>query len=100
MKHLSQSLLLAFSLLLLVGASAPAQNKLPPAPLSLPIISRCHTAWPDERNCDSRVGWRDKHPYAEVWVGVDQNDETFIVERGRGIRNATVELGKHYVVAI
>jgi hypothetical protein len=46
------------------------------------------------------VGWRDKHPYAEVWVGVDQNDETFIVERGRGIRNATVELGKHYVVAI
>jgi hypothetical protein len=38
-----------------------------------------------------------KHPYAEVWVRVDQNDETFIVEQGRGIRNATVELGKHYV---
>src|ERR1051326_3243525 len=36
------------------------------------------------------------HPYAEVWVRVDQNDETFIVEQGRGSRNATVELGKNY----
>lgn len=37
------------------------------------------------------------HPYAEVWVRVDQNDETFIVESGRGTRQATVELGKTYV---
>ena len=37
-----------------------------------------------------------KHPYAEVWVKVDDEDETKIVEEGKGSRRVTVELGKTY----
>ena len=37
------------------------------------------------------------HPYAEVWVKVDDNDETFIVESGKGTRQVPIELGKTYL---
>ena len=37
------------------------------------------------------------HPYAEVWVKVDGNDETFIVESGKGTRQVPIELGKTYL---
>ncbi len=37
------------------------------------------------------------HPYAEVWVAVDNNDETFVVEQGKGSRQVTIELGKTYL---
>lgn len=37
------------------------------------------------------------HPYAEVWVKVDDNDETFVVEQGKGSRRVTIELGKTYL---
>jgi len=96
-KQVSQSLLWALSLLLLVGASAPAQRKLPPAPFIVadnnPVVIP-----PGETSGTVTLEWDGgkDHPYAEVWVRVDQNDETFIVEQGRGIRNATVELGKNY----
>lgn len=36
------------------------------------------------------------HPYAEVWVGVDGQDPTFVVEQGKGSRRVTVEPGKTY----
>jgi len=36
------------------------------------------------------------HPYAEVWQQVDNNDETFVVESGKGTRQMTVEVGKTY----
>src|SRR5580765_7827162 len=98
MKQSSQSMLLAFSLLLLVGASAPAQRKLPPAPFIVadnnPVVIP-----PGQTKGTVTLEWDGgtKHPYAEVWDRVDENDETFIVEQGRGGRNVTVELGKHYV---
>lgn len=38
-----------------------------------------------------------QHPYAEVWVKVDGNDETFIVESGKGKRDVPIELGKSYL---
>jgi hypothetical protein len=37
------------------------------------------------------------HPYAEVWVKVDDGDETFVVEQGKGTRQVTVEPGKSYL---
>ena len=98
MKQAGQSLLMALSFLLLAGASAPAQRKLPPAPFIVadnnPVVIP-----PGKTSGTVTLEWDGgpKHPYAEVWVRVDQTDETFIVEQGRGSRNATVELGKSYV---
>ena len=37
------------------------------------------------------------HPYAEAWVKVDNADETFVVESGKGTRQVTIELGKTYL---
>lgn len=37
------------------------------------------------------------HPYAELWVKVNDGDETFIVEQGKGARQVTVEPGKTYL---
>ncbi|MGE0827555.1 MAG: hypothetical protein AB7G75_35200 [Candidatus Binatia bacterium] len=39
----------------------------------------------------------DDHPYAEVWQQVDNADETFVVESGKGMRQMTVEAGKTYI---
>jgi hypothetical protein len=39
----------------------------------------------------------DDHPYAEVWQQIDNNDETFVVESGKGTRQMTVEVGKTYI---
>lgn len=38
-----------------------------------------------------------EHPYAEVWVKVDDQDETFVVEQGKGTRQVMVEAGKTYL---
>ncbi len=37
------------------------------------------------------------HKWAEVWVKVDDQDETFVVEQGKGTREVTVEPGKTYL---
>jgi len=37
------------------------------------------------------------HPYAEVWVKEDDQDEKFVVEKGKGTRAMTVEPGKTYL---
>ncbi len=37
------------------------------------------------------------HPYAEVWVKEGGQDETFVVEQGKGTRRMTVERGKNYL---
>ena len=39
----------------------------------------------------------DDHPYAEVWQQVDDADETFVLESGKGTRQMTVEVAKTYV---
>lgn len=97
MKPASRSLLTALSLLLLLGASAQAQQKLPPAPFIIAdnnpvVIAAGRSSGTVSLEWD---GGKD-HPYAEVWVRVDENDETFIVEQGRGMRNVKVEFGKSY----
>ena len=37
------------------------------------------------------------HPYAEVWVRVDNEDEKKLLEQGRGTLPVTVVPGKTYV---
>ena len=96
MKHASRSLLTALSVLLLLGVSVQAQ-KLPPAPF---IIAENNPVVIPPGQISGTVtlvwdGGKD-HPYAEVWIRVDENDETFIVEQGKGTRNEKVEFGKSY----
>ena len=99
MTKTSQRLFLWLSIvmLLLVGsASAAAQEKQTPWLEANPnpvLIRRGMTSGTVNLIWD---GGKD-HPYAELWVRVDQNDETKIMERGRGGYQATVELGKSYV---
>src|SRR5215470_4199384 len=96
MNQCSRRLFLVFSLLLLVSASTSAQERATPYiyALSNPVVIS-----PDQASGNVTLIWDGgkDHPYAEVWVRVDQNDETFIVEQGKGTRNAKVELGKRYV---
>jgi hypothetical protein len=40
------------------------------------------------------------HPYAEVWVKVGDEDETKIVEQGKGSRQVKVKLGKIYLYSL
>lgn len=95
MTQASQRLFLVLSLLLLVVVSAAAQERATPYiyALSNPVVI------PAGQSSGTVTlvwdGGKD-HPYAEVWVRVDQNDETFIIEKGKGTRNSTVEFGKSY----
>lgn len=95
MKQASQRLFLMLSLLLLVVVSAAAQERAVPYiyALSNPIVIP-----PGQTRGTVTLVWDGgkDHPYAEVWIRVDQNDETFIVEQGKGTRNETVEYGKSY----
>ena len=96
MNKTSFKFVLLLTLSLLVGASAAAQERQVPYiyALSNPVVIT-----PDQTSGTVTLVWDGgkNHPYAEVWVRVDQNDETFIVEQGKGTRNAKVEFGKHYV---
>lgn len=38
-----------------------------------------------------------EHPYAEVWVKVNDQDEKFVVEKGKGTREVTVQPGNTYL---
>src|SRR5262245_27678937 len=94
MKKSAQSLFLTLSFLVLASASVHAQKA--PYIFSSPetvVLQAGQTSGEVTLTWD---GGKD-HPYAEVWVREDENDETFIVEQGRGKRQATVELGKRYV---
>jgi len=39
----------------------------------------------------------DQHPYAEVWLKIDANDEKFVLEQGKGTKQFTIEVGKSYL---
>lgn len=96
MNKTSFKFVLLLTLSMLVGATAAAQERQVPYiyALSNPVVIAT-----DQTSGTVTLVWDGgkDHPYAEVWVRVDQNDETFIVEQGKGTRNAKVEFGKHYV---
>jgi hypothetical protein len=95
MKKASRRLLLMLSFLVLAGVSTQAQERQTPYIYALynPVVIA-----PGQTSGAVTLVWDGgkDHPYAEVWVRVDQNDETFIVEQGKGTRNATVQLGRSY----
>src|SRR5215470_14779542 len=95
MKKIDRRLLLMLSVLLLVGINVQAQERATPYIYALynPVVIA-----PGQTSGTVTLIWDGgkDHPYAEVWIRVDQNDETFIVEQGKGTRNATVQLGKNY----
>lgn len=100
MKKISLSLFLLLSLLP-VAAITRAQRPLPPPPYILANEDANRsvvTIPPGQTSGTVNLTWDGgkDHPYAEVWVRVDSDDETFMVEQGRGARQATVELGKSY----
>lgn len=95
MMNSSRSFLVMLTFLLLLGVSAQAQERQTPYiyALSNPVVIA-----PGQTSGTVTLVWDGgkDHPYAEVWIRVDQNDETFIVEQGKGTRNETVQLGKSY----
>jgi hypothetical protein len=95
MKQTTQRLLMVMILLLLVGISAAAQERATPYIYALfnPVVIP-----PGQTSGTVTLVWDGgkDHPYAEVWIRVDQNDETFIVEQGKGTRNEKVEFGRSY----
>ena len=96
MNKTSFKFVLLLTLSLLIGVSTTAQERQTPYiyALSNPVVIA-----PNQTSGNVTLVWDGgkDHPYAEVWIRVDQNDETFIVEQGKGTRNAKVEPGKHYV---
>lgn len=83
------------SFLVLLGVGAQAQERQTPYIYALynPVVIA-----PGQTSGTVTLVWDGgkDHPYAEVWIRVDQNDETFIVEQGKGTRNETVQLGRNY----
>ena len=95
MMNSSRRFLVMLIFLLLLGVSAQAQERQTPYIYALynPVVIA-----PGQTSGTVTLVWDGgkDHPYAEVWIRVDQNDETFIVEQGKGTRNVKVELGKSY----
>ena len=95
MKNINRRFLLMLSFVLLLGVSTQAQERQTPYIYALynPVVIQ-----PGQTSGTVTLIWDGgkNHPYAEVWIRVDQNDETFIVEQGKGTRNETVQLGKSY----
>ena len=95
MKQAHRRLFLALILLLLVSVVASAQERATPY---IYALSNHIVIPPDQTSGTVTLVWDGgkDHPYAEVWIRVDQNDETFIVEQGKGTRNEKVEFGRSY----
>lgn len=80
---------------------APPQTSQPaPPPMKVPgiIASQVVFAVPSALTGFAGIQWDagPDHPYAEVWLKVNNGDATFFVEQGKGGRQITVERGKVY----
>jgi hypothetical protein len=79
--------------------SAPAPPSSPP-PMKVPGIVASQTFFPVPGALTGLVGlsWDGGpvHPYAEVWVKVNNGAEIFVVEQGKGGRQITVQRGTLY----
>jgi hypothetical protein len=72
----------------------------PPPPMKVPgiIASQLVFQGPLQPQGFAVLTWDggSDHPYAEVWVKVNNGDETFVVEQAKGVRQVTVERGRSY----
>jgi hypothetical protein len=85
-------------------AAAPVanDNAAAPAPMKVPgIIASLNNATipAGKSSGKTTITWNGgrAHPYAEVWVKVDDQDETKVIEAGKGSLEATIVPGKTYV---
>ena len=79
-----------------VREPVPPPNAVPPFIIANPAVVMIAA---DQGRGTTMLTWDGgkDHPYAEVWVKVDADDETFIVEQGKGTRQVTIEPGKTYL---
>jgi hypothetical protein len=78
---------------------AAPQTQTSAASATITATPRVVTIPGSQRNGSTTLTWDGgpDHPYAEVWVKVDDQDETFVVENGKGSRKVVVEPGKTYL---
>lgn len=83
-------------------ASSPTKpiSEQPPPPMKVPGIITSQVIYPQSGNPMGFVvlTWDagPDHKYAEVWFKVNNGDEQFLVELGKGSRQVPVERGKQY----
>lgn len=79
------------------GASPPAS---PPPPMKVPgiVASQVYYQFPNAPTGFVVLTWDagPDHTYAEVWFKVNNGEETFLVEQGKGSRQIPVERYKYY----
>jgi hypothetical protein len=80
---------------------APSDQSAPPAsPVKVPGIaaSKVYFTIPQHPIGFVILTWDagPDHPYAEVWYKVNNGDDIFLVEQGKGSRQMSVERGKYY----
>ena len=72
----------------------------PPPPMKVPgiVASQVVVPFPGAPSGFVILTWDGgpDHPYAEVWVKVNNGDDTFVVEQGKGTRRVTAERGRYY----
>jgi len=76
--------------------SRPAPTPTPPFITASPEVVRVSPQLSQGTTTLTWDGGPD-HSYAEIWVKVNDADETFMVEQGKGTREVTVEAGKTYL---
>ncbi len=82
--------------------AAPAGEVIPPPSAGVPGITaspKTVTIPAGQSEGTTTLTWDGgaDHAYAEVWVQVDNGDEEFVVEKGKGTRSVRVERGKTYL---
>jgi hypothetical protein len=81
-------------------ASGPANSPPTPSPMKVPgiVASRVYFGHITDPAGFVILAWDagPKHTYAEVWFKINNGDDIFLVEQGKGTRQFPVERGKYY----
>ncbi|MFT3744326.1 MAG: hypothetical protein QM785_08520 [Pyrinomonadaceae bacterium] len=82
------------------STTKPKTEEPPPPPMKVPgiIASQVIYSLPGAYTGTVVLTWDagPDHPYAEVWYKVNNGDDIFLVEQGKGSRQMPVDRGKYY----